>query len=390
MNLKQALDTMVLTHAAALKLDVRPNAVELKSGPGVGKSSTIYDMGRVLARMLNEPVGLVVEMLATIQSVDVRGFMIPQKHPEGGLATVFSTPPWYPTKANVTVFTPDGNVYLPGSWDGPIPRVGIVFLDEWGQAELDVQKAAAELVLNGRVGTFVLPTGWRVVAASNRMSDRAGVIKPLTFITNRRREVEIEAHLPTWNAWVDAQPAHLRPHHLTVSFANKEPGLVFRDAVPAGDGPFCTPRTLVLMDRELQALRTDEEIREDKLPMDNIAREVCAGWIGGAESAQYFAHIKFAEVLPDIDDVLKTPMTAKLSEDRSAQMVTAFMLVHHITSEKVVEPVMNYIARMHIDMQVLAMTTVGRQQEKAKMLQHTISYTNWMIKNKDVYIAASA
>lgn len=389
MNLKQALNTMVATHCAALKLGVRPNAAELKSGPGVGKSSTVFDMGRVLARILNEPVGLVTEMLATIQSVDVRGFMIPQRTDQG-LATVFSTPPWYPTRANMTVFTPDGVVHAPGTWDGPIPRVGVVFLDEWGQAELDVQKAAAELVLNGRVGTFVLPIGWRVVAASNRMGDRAGVIKPLTFVTNRRREVEIEAHLPTWNEWCDAQPPHLRPHHLTISFANKEPGLVFRDTVPPGDGPFCTPRTLVLMDRDLQALRTDEEIAEDKLPMDNIAREVCAGWIGGAESAQFFAHIKFAEALPDIDDVIKTPMSAKLPEARDGQMVCAFMLVHHVTSEKVVEPIMRYVSRMNIDMQILFMTTIARQEEKAKLVMHNVTYTNWAIKNKDVMIAANA
>lgn len=390
MNLKQAKQVLVRTHIAALSAGVRANAVEMKSGPGVGKSSMVVQACAEMAQVLGEPVGLVIEMLATIQSVDVRGFMIPQKAPEGGLQTVFSTPPWYPVRANTTVFAPDGVVHSHGSWDGPIPSVGIVFLDEFAQAEVDTSKAAAELLLHGQVGTFTLPVGWRVLAASNRMSDRAGVIRPLTFVINRRMELPIEALLQPWNEWVDSQPAHLRPHHLTVSFANKEPSLVFRDEVPPGDGPFCTPRTLVLMDRDLQALRTEEDVANDKLPMDNIAREVCAGWLGGAESAQYFAHIRFADLLPDISDVLKTPMSAKLPDGRDGQMVAAYMLIAHITSEKAVEPIMKYIARMHIDMQILAMTTVARQQDKAKLVMHNISYTNWMLANKDVYIAASA
>jgi hypothetical protein len=40
-----------------------------------------------------------------------------------------------------------------------VPRVGILFLDEFAQAEDEVKKPAAELILNGNVGTWRLPTG---------------------------------------------------------------------------------------------------------------------------------------------------------------------------------------------------------------------------------------
>jgi len=391
MNLNQALQVMLRTHMAALTLGQRANSLELKSGPGVGKSSTVRDYCAAMARQTNEPVGLTLTMLATIQSVDVRGFMLPQKATDGSIrpVTVFSVPPWFPTAINTEVFLPDGSVLPPGQWTGPVPAIGIVFLDEWGQGEDDVKKAAAELLLHGQVGTDRLADGWRVVAASNRMSDRAGVVRPLTFITNRRVELSIEADPATWQEWAAAQTPQLRPHHLTMSFAHRQPDLVFRDAVPAGDAPFCTPRALVLMDRDLMALRSPEDVRADRLPMDPIAREVCAGWIGGGESAQFFTHIRFADELPDIDDIVRDPTKAKLPPRRDGQMVAAFMLASHLT-EKNAMPILRYIERMNIDMQVLTVKTVTSQGEKAAMLANNKQFSAWLIANKEVLVAARA
>ena len=385
MNLNQARQVIVRTHVAALATGHRANAIEMKSGPGIGKSSAVEQACAQIAAELNEPIGLVTEMLATLQSVDIRGFMLPAKSPTGGLDTVFSTPPWYPVKASVKVFMPDGTIHLKGTYTGPVPRVGVCFLDEFGQAQDDCKAAAAELILHGEVGTTRLPIGWRVIAASNRMSDRAGVLRSLTFVTNRRMELAIDASLPTWNEWVNALPDALRPHHLTISFANRQPDLVFRDAVPPGDAPFCTPRTLVLMDRDLQALRTAEDIDHDRLPMDNVAREVCSGWIGGGESAQFFTHIRFADQLPDIQDIEKNPETAKLPVARDAQMVAAFMVAHNVTKDNGSQ-VMRYVHRMNIEMAVLAVKTITAQ--RAELVANTPEFMSFLLKNKDLLIAA--
>lgn len=390
MNLNQAMQVMLRTHTAAIALGVRANAVELKSGPGIGKSSVIRQVCRKLARELNEPVGFVVEMLATKQSPDVLGFGLPTKPvaPNEPMEMVFSRSPWYPKRNNMMVFLPDGSIVDKNRWDGPIPRIGVLFLDEWGQAEDDVKKAAAELLLNGEVGDTRLLTHWRVVAASNRLQDRSGVLRSLAFVTNRRMEINIDAHLPTWNDWVNSLEEAQRPHHLTVSFANRQPDLVFRDAVPPGDAPFCTPRTLILMDQDLRALRSPEEIAADRLPLDSVAREVCAGWIGGGESAQYFVHIKFADMLPDISDIERDPMKAKLPGARDAQMVCAFMLAHNVTAKNG-DRIIKYITRLNIEMQVLAAKTITNRPE-AKHVANQPLFTQWLIDNKDLLVAASA
>ena len=90
MDLNAAQQVILRTHHAALAINDRPITVELISGPGIGKSSLVEQSAAILAREVGEPVGLVVFMLATVSSVDVRGFMLPVKS-ANGLDTVFST-----------------------------------------------------------------------------------------------------------------------------------------------------------------------------------------------------------------------------------------------------------------------------------------------------------
>jgi hypothetical protein len=61
------------------------------------------------------------------------------------------------------------------------------------------------------------------------------------------------------------------------------------------------------MDRDLRALRSADDIRKDRLPLDSLAREVAAGWIGGGEAAQFFTHLKYSDELPEIGDIEREP-----------------------------------------------------------------------------------
>jgi hypothetical protein len=386
LNLSSAKQVLMRTHIAAINAEYRANGMMLVSGPGVGKSDTMRQYCETLASELNEPVGLVQFFLATVSSVDVRGFMLPVKG-IGTLDTVFSTPPWMPVKGNTEVVEPDGTWHKPGAWQGDVPRVGVLALDEFSQAEDDVKKPAAELIYKGNVGTAELPPAWRVVAAGNRMQDRSGVLRELMFLVNRRCLLNIEASLPSWIEWANNQLPEKRPHYLTLSFAQKNPDIVFKDEVPAGTDPFCTPRTLCLMDRDLRALRSDEDIANDRLPLDAISREVAAGWIGAGSAAQYFTHLKYADELPDIADIEKDPKKAKLPSNRDAQMVCGYMLAHNVT-DKNAGNILAYINRLNVEMQVLAVRTITSQQERAKYVSNTKPFVDWLIKNKDIMVAS--
>jgi hypothetical protein len=409
MDLKSASEVILRTQLASLQHNTRANALLLESGPGIGKSDTVFQTAAKLARSVNKPVGLVQFMLATISSVDVRGFMLPVKG-ASSLDTIFSTPPWYPAKSNTHVVEPNGIWHKPGelrtatgkpwqeqppfiegvargpsTWDGEVPDVGILFLDEFGQAEDDVKKAAAELLYKGAVGTTELPVGWRVIAAQNRMSDRSGVLRELMFLVNRRCRLSIDASLPAWLEWANKQT--IPPHYLTISFAQQHPGIVFRESVPEGTDPFCTPRTLCLLDKDLSALRSEEDISHDRLPFDPIAREVASGWIGPGAGAQFFTHLKYSDEIPLIADIENDPARAKLPEAKDAQMVCAYMLAHNIT-EANAQQIMAYINRLVVEMQVLSVAAISAVENRAKLIVSEPAYVQWLMKNKELLVAS--
>lgn len=383
MNINEMKQVLVATHLAAMEAGERASGMHAESGPGVGKSDGVTQYAQLLAEKINQPVGLVPFMLATISSVDVRGFLLPNKSPDGTIDSTFSTPPWFPTRANTTVVEPDGTIHRAGRFQGAVPEVGVLFLDEFSQADEEVKKPAAELVYKGNVGTTHLPPNWRVVSAGNRVSDRSGVLRELMFLVNRRCLLSVDAHLPSWLEWANSQPPESRPHYLTLSFAQKNPDLVFRDAVPPGTNPFCTPRTLCMLDKDLRALSGNR----DRIPLDSLSREVARGWIGEGEAAQYFTHLKYADELPDIIDIERDPDKAKLPPNKDAQMVCGYMLAHNVT-QKNAPAVIKYVERLNIEMQVLAFSAVMQQKSRSMAITSSNGFVKWITKNKELLAAA--
>jgi len=407
MHIMDAQKIIVASHHYALQRGERASTLHLEGRPGTAKSEGTTQSCEWLCRLINEPVGLVIDMLATKQGVDMIGFMLPVKGPTGTLDTMFSTPPWMPTPENIWVVVPpryDGpgatdasaasehpTWFTPGTWIAPslpIPRVGVVFFDEWAQAEDDVRKPAAEIILNGRIGTRALPVGWRVLSASNHTSDRSGVLREMMFIINRRCLLRIEMHAPSWLNWGSHQPDYNRPHYLTLSFAQQHPGVVFRDSVPDGTDPYCTPRSLTRMDRDIRALCSQEEIAANMMPLSDLAREYATGWIGAGAAAQYYTHLKYADRLPTLEEITQNPSRAKLPSERDVQMVCSYMIAHHINNETV-EPLFTYMNRMVAEMQILCVRVARSELTRSKLLQTTPGFSQWLINNKDVLEATA-
>ena len=391
MNINDAKQVLLRTHLAAIEHGERASGMHLESPPGIGKSQGTRQYAEALAKELGEPVGLVTFMLATISSVDVRGFMIPMKSPTQAnvMDTVFSTPPWFPTRANTAVVEADGSWHEANTWQGDIPRVGVLFLDEFSQAEDEVKKPAAELLLNGEVGTCRLPALWRVAAAGNRMSDRSGVARELMFIVNRRCKLTVSPNMTAWIEHVNALPPNKRPHYMTISFARKNPDIVFADSVPEGSDPFCTPRTLCRLDRDLMALRSDEDRKADRLPTDNNSREVAIGWIGPGSAAQFYTHLKYADEIPEITEIVADPSKAKLPPNKDAQMVAAYMVAHNV-DEKNVGKLITYLKRLSMEMQVLALRAITSQTDRVAHVLAAPDFTAWLRVHKDLLIASKS
>jgi hypothetical protein len=164
---------------------------ELVSHPGRGKSEFIEnDLIPFLTARDKTQWGLAVAMLATYTAPDLIGYQYKGERTIGGRKITITDP-----SVPLWMITQEGKAL----WEY---ERGIVFLDEYGQGEGDVKRASAELLLNGRIGPWKLPSGWVVAAASNHLSSRSGVTKSFDFIINRRAEFHIQDDLKSLLRWM--------------------------------------------------------------------------------------------------------------------------------------------------------------------------------------------
>lgn len=319
------------------------------SGPGLGKSSIVEQATKELAAELGEPVGFKPFFLTTVEPPDVRGFGLPDKDAEGNRIMSFTLPPWAVGKND--------------------PRIGILFLDELGQASHDVQKPAAELLLNRRVGSYGLPPGWIVVAASNRESDRSGVQRELAFITNRRMVIKIEPNLDAWVNW--AEKENVNP--LAIAFARSKPGVVFADTIPEKPGPFCTPRSLVMLSQLI-----------GELDMSTFC-EAATGLIGEGAAGEFVAFLRVAEQLPKFEEIVADPTKCEVPKRPDASYAAMQMIAHRV-DDKTAKAAFTYLKRMGREFQVAGLRgTFNRCPE----LVRTQEFASWLRDNKELVMAAN-
>ena len=305
-------------------LDTRIS-IELKSAPGRGKSTFIEETVELESRRDGEEWGMSTLFLATQTPPDLIGYLFKGEREYDGQTIAISDP-----TAPTWMFTREGK---------PLSHYkrGILFLDEYGQGEADVKRASAELFLNRRLGPWSLPEGWSVVAASNREKDRSGVTKAFDFVINRRLEVNITDDLKSWEDW--AFRAGVDPTF--IAFANSNPQIVFADGVPEKQGPWCTPRSLVMAAKLLNNLRE----HDGKLPAGPIAVELTSGLIGEAAAAQLFATIRLGHEMPALDEIMKNPGKVKVPTKPDAQMLVTYNLAARVDASNAT-PVIEYMMRM--------------------------------------------
>jgi hypothetical protein len=362
MNISQAKTLVKTTFNQQLKTGVRMS-IELQSGPGVGKSEAVAQIASELGNpnhngpgkphrdFIGSEVGFKPFFLSTVEAPDVRGFAVPAKDAAGVPIMQFTRAPWVPT--------------------GQDPTHGILFLDEFRQAGHDVQKPAAELLLNGRVGESELPITWMVVAASNRESDRSGVQRELAFVSNRRMLIQIQPELDAWVAWAEKKAIHWT----TVAFAKVNPGVVFTNEVPQKGGPFCTPRSLVKLSYLI-----------DTMPIE-LFTEAAAGMIGEGVAAQFVSFLRVAQQIPTFEEITKDPKKCRLPEsDRPDAQYATMQMVSYRVDKDTAKPAFEYLKRMPKEFQVAGLKSA---LTRSGSLVQSKGFAEWLKENKELVMNAN-
>lgn len=248
--------------------------------PGIGKSSIV----RGLAERYG--IGCIDLRLGQLAPTDIRG--VPSV--ENGL-TRWNAPAHYPH---------DGR--------------GILFLDEFNQAGAALQGIAQQLILDRKVGDYVVPAGWFIWAAGNRREHGASVNVMPSPVANRMIHLDVVLDIDEWGVWAQS---HLgSPMVLAYVMAtrttkkdDKSPLLI----MPAkGEEKFPTPRSW-----ELAA-----KLYELGCP---VAPAI------GQDQAEMFK--VFVDRMKDVLDRLKNNEPVKIAQQDAAN--TAWLLVSTGSTSKV-------------------------------------------------------
>lgn len=202
-------DTMKPSTVQSLlgKLVTERTPVFLWGPPGIGKSA-------------------LVRQTAQAKKLEVRDLRLSQLDP-----TDLRGLPFFDAEARTAVWAPPAFL--------PTKGRGVLFLDEINAAMPAVQAAAYQLVLDRRIGEYVLPEGWSIVAAGNREGDRGVTYRLSAPLANRFMHLNVDVCLEDWKAWAFGAGVHAD----VIGFLGFRPELLFRQDTKSGQHAFPTPRT---------------------------------------------------------------------------------------------------------------------------------------------------
>lgn len=304
--------------------------------PGIGKSRIVADWAK--------DVGELRDLRACLlESVDLRGL---------------------PTVKD------DSAVWLPPEF---LPRSGsgVLFLDELAQAPIPVQNACLQLALDRRVGEYRLPDGWAVVAASNRVEDRAGANRVTSALLSRFCHLDLDVSTDDWLEW--AVQEGISPE--VRSFIAWRPALLHDAKAVRDQRSFPCPRSYEFVSRVLP-----------KIPSPECERSILSGLLGEGTAGEFLAFRRLFGQLPDADTLIADAKHCGLPTEPSVTHALIGVLVDKLkgATAKVQDAIATIFSRLSPEFAV-----VGFKQVFAAgiPIQTSPAGKAWFAKNRSLIIS---
>ena len=262
----------VLTHNIELKI---PTFVW--GQPGIGKS----DIVRQIAEDTDSD--FVDIRLSQIEPTDIRGMPYPAKEIKEQIINNVKEQ----VQENTVKWAP------PHFFPTDDSRKTIIFLDEMNAAPPTVQAASYQLVLDRRVGEYVLPHNSAVLAAGNRMTDRGTTFKMAKPLQNRFMHLTMVSHFEDWQEWALLK----RVNKDVVGFISWSKEDLNKFDPESASHAFPTPRSWEMVSRVLPDM-------DAKFYDDVITAAMIAGCVGDGVALKFMEYRKNAATLPNPSDIL--------------------------------------------------------------------------------------
>ena len=250
----------ILTKITANRLaGGNPPPVMFWGAPGIGKSDVVKDVAKELG------LEFLDIRLAQLDPVDLRG--LPEVK-DG--QTKWAAPDFFPQDKG---------------------SAGIIFLDELSAADQSIQVAAYQLLLDRRIGDYVVPEKWLIVAAGNRAEDNAVSLPISSALANRMMHLELKADSVGWLRWASSH--NIEP--AVCGFIRFCPQMLFDLPANCFRG-WPSPRSWENVSKIL------------KLELENSEQASCiSGIVGKSAAMQFIAYYKQFQMLGDIREMMLNP-----------------------------------------------------------------------------------
>jgi hypothetical protein len=187
-------------------------------------------------------------------------------------------------------------------------------MDEMNSAPPATQAAAYQLILNRRVGKYVLPDNVVMVAAGNRDSDKGVTYRMPSPLANRFVHLEMRVDFDSWQTWA----VNNRINKDVVGYLSFAKGDLF-DFDPRSAGrSFATPRSWTFV---------SELLDEDN---DAGLVDLVAGAVGEGMAVKFMAHRKVSGQMPNPVEVLAGKVTELKVKEVSAMYSLTISLCYEL------------------------------------------------------------
>jgi MoxR-like ATPase len=168
----------------------------------------------------------------------------------------------------------------------PTTGRGILFLDELTSAPQMTQAGCYRLVLDRKLGEYMLPDGWVVIAAGNPASECSVHFVMPRPLRNRFVHLDLEPDLDDWCRW--AVKAQVRPE--IIAFLRFKPDLLHTADATSDANAWPTPRSWEMASHVLSGIA-----RRQKTKLlsgtSEFEAQLLDGTVGPAAASEFVAFL---------------------------------------------------------------------------------------------------
>ena len=279
--------------------------------PGVGKSSVVHQVAKDLS----------------LSVLDVRASQLDPTDLRGIPAVINGQAVWCPP------------AFLP-SPDAP---AGILFLDEINAAPPLVQASLYQLVLDRRIGDYILPPNWHIIAAGNRSEDRAVVFRLSSALANRFVHLNFETSFDDWRQWA----LDVGIHPMVVGFLALRRELLHSPSTT--EHAFPTPRSWEMVSDTLQHFKSPDD-----------CHDVLVGTIGEGAATEFSAFARTALHERDFLKIISSPEDAELPSGIGNQYALVSWLIARRKEPTVLSAAARLLDRLPPELSVILVRDMVR------------------------------